>query len=59
MPGFKGVEISLGSVMGIRENSDVMTTEARLFGEGRGSGRDGEEIRVINWALGSASLCGN
>jgi len=51
MPGFKGVEISLGSVMGIRENSDAMTTEVRLSGEGHGSGRGGEEIRVINWAL--------
>jgi len=37
--------------MGIRENSDAMTTEVRLPGEGRGFGRGGEEIRVINWAL--------
>lgn len=58
MPGFKGVEISLGNIMSIGR-SGAMTTEVRLSSKGRGFGRGEEEIWVINWALGSASLCGS
>ena len=48
MPGFKGVEI--GNVMSIREKSDAMSTEVRLFGKGCDSGRDpGHQLGTEKW----------